>query len=291
MRACASAIIHEVMASLTLISPRSLAGKTTVACALARLSGGAMLKRAGEDENAAADAQLFATVSSESAKHTIVEAAAGETAVEAGSQAVVVAPGDMPVDEVAAFCRQAGEIAGVAVNRVPVKRAERMRTAYGSAGLQVLAMVPEDRVLAAPLLGDVIDALKADASYVTNGTAAHVIDNPVVASIASDPGQGYFTRENPSAVIVRSDKPDLQLAALNAEAPVLIVTGGLPILRYVTERAEADEIPVLRTLLDTVQAVNAIEELFGARPFAGGSEKLARMEDLLSGSDLASLLA
>lgn len=280
------------MAHITLISPRPLSGKTTIAAGLARLAaGGATLTRSGSDDNASADVELFATLSTQGARHTIVEAPAGEIAVGSGSSVVVVVPGDLPVEEVSGFCKQAGNIAGVALNRVPVKRVERLREAYESAGLTVLASVAEDRVLAGPLLRDVIAALNAEATFLSNGADTAVIDNPVVASIAADPGQSYFIRENPAAVIVRSDKPDLQLAALNAGAPVLIVTGSLPILSYVLERAEFDEIPLLRTLLDTVQAVGAIEELFGARPFSGGSDKLRRIEELLTGGRLASVLA
>ena len=90
-------------------------------------------------------------------------------------------------------------------------------------------------------------------------------------------------------MIVRSDKPDLQLAALNAGATCLIVTGGLPILSYVLDRAEEDEIPLLRTGLDTITTVNAIEDLFAAVPFQGGEAKVSRIAELLSEVDAASL--
>lgn len=276
------------MATIALIAPRPLAGKTTVAAALARIAP-SILKRTGSDENAAADSQLLAALSTDGAPNTIVEAAAGETSAEAGASVIVVAPADMAVDEVASFCEDAGTIAGAVANRMPAKRADKLRVAYEAAGLKLLASIPEDRILAAPTLDDVIGALEAEASHVSNGAGRAIIDNPVVASIASDPGQGYFTREDPSAVIVRSDKPDLQLSAINAGAPTLIVTGGLPVLSYVLDRAESDEIPLLRTALDTVQTVEAIEGLFGAKPFDGGEKKLQRLGEHLLGSDLASL--
>lgn len=276
------------MPTIALIAPRPFAGKTTIAAALSRLAP-ATLKRTGGDEHASGDTELFATLSSADASIAIVESAAGETSAEPGASVVAVAPAAMSVEEVAAFCDSAGTIAGVVANRVPVKRAEKLRAAYEAAGLKLLAMVPEDRVLAAPTLADVIDALKAEATNVSNGAGQAVIDNPVVASIASDPGEGYFTREDPSAVIVRSDKPDLQLSAINAGAPALIIIGALPILSYVLDRAESDEIPLLRTALDTVKAVEAIEGLFGERPFAGGERKLRRVQELVSGSGLERL--
>ncbi|MFQ5472904.1 MAG: DRTGG domain-containing protein, partial [Dehalococcoidia bacterium] len=110
-------------------------------------------------------------------------------------------------------------------------------------------------------------------------------------SICSDPGQTHFTREDPSVVIVRSDKPDLQLSAINAGARSLIVTGDLPLLSYVLDRAREDEIPLLRTQLDTVKTVEAIDDLFGTQPFSGGDSKMARLFELFSGSPLLSLTA
>lgn len=277
------------MPTIALIAPCPHAGKTTIAAALSRIAPVA-LKRAGGDERASVDADLFSTLSSANAAVAIVEASGSETVAETGDSVVVVAPAAMAVADVAAFCSRAGTIAGVVANRVPAKRVGSLQAAYESAGLKPLAMIQEDRVLAAPTLADVATALEAEASNLTNGTGRAVIDNPVVASIASDPGQGYFTREDPSAVIVRSDKPDLQLSAINAGAPALIITGGLPILSYVLDRAESDDIPILRTALDTVEAVEAIEALFGERPFAGGGQKLRRAQELVAGSDLAALV-
>jgi BioD-like phosphotransacetylase family protein len=277
------------MPTVALIAPCPLAGKTTIAAALSRFAPAA-LKRTGEDDHASVDAETFSTLSSADGAVTVVEASGGEAAAEAGATVVVVAPAEMAAADVAAFCNKAGTIAGLAVNRVPTRRAYRLRESYEKVGLKLLAMIPEDRVLAAPTLADVSGALEAEASNVTNGAGRSVIYNPVVASIASDPGQGYFTREDPSAVIVRSDKPDLQLSAINAGAPALIITGGLPILSYVLDRAESDEIPILRTALDTAKAVETIEGLFGEGPFAGGEKKLRRVQELVAGSDLAALV-
>ena len=109
--------------------------------------------------------------------------------------------------------------------------------------------------------------------------------------IAADPGQSYFDRTKANAIIVRSDKPDLQLAALNTGPICLIVTGGLPVLSYVLERVADEEIPLVRTKLDTTQAVGAIEGLFGSRPFSGSPEKLRRIEGLLAGVNVDALVS
>ena len=92
-------------------------------------------------------------------------------------------------------------------------------------------------------------------------------------------------------MIVRSDKPDLQLAALNAGASAMIVTGDRPILRYVLDRARDDLIPMLRTSLETPDAVKVIEELYASKPFVGGTEKLSRAAALAGEIDLATIIS
>jgi len=285
------------MARFVLTAPRPLSGKTMVAAALAayaRSQGVSFtLERTGDDQSASADKAFFASLSdsAEDAQLSIAEAPNADVSAQQGWKVVVVASGDAPAQEVAEFCKTAGPaVAGVVLNKVPEKRRAKIEAEYASAGLNLLAAIPEDRTLAAPLLRDLVEALDAEASHVNNGSGGLAIGNPVIASISSDPGQTHFAREEPSAVIVRSDKPDLQLSAINAGARSLIITGNLPILSYVLDRAQEDQIPLLRTELDTVKTVEAIEQLFGAIPFAGGDQKMARLAEVCAGSDLLALV-
>jgi BioD-like phosphotransacetylase family protein len=255
------------MVVLLLVSPEPLAGKTTVAAGLEQ-----RLQALGRGDV------------------VITEARAGDSpAAEAATRIVVVAAGTTPAD-LAAISKSFGEsAAGVIVNRVPRKRMETTRAGYEAAGINVLAMLPEDRILAAPTLGEIATALNAEVSFL-NGNSLRPVERPLIASISADPGQGYFTRHGATAVIIRSDKPDLQLAAINAGANCLIVTGGLPILSYVLDRAAEDELPLLRTKLDTMAAVHEIEALFGTTPFAGGEAKLRRIGELLGEVDISALM-
>lgn len=294
------------MPALLLASPAPLAGKTTLAAGLAQKAGAAgesvALKRLAGNGNAAADAAFFesfpgAARDASGTAVTIIEAAAGEVPnapdIPGGIgdvRIIAVMTADIAPAEAAQFCRRAGAaLAGVVLNRVPKRRIEAGRTAFEAAGMKVLAALPEDRVLAAPVLAEVATALNARTSFLDD-SRLRVIDRPLVASISADPGQAYFTRTGATAVIVRGDKPDLQLGALNAGANCLIVTGGLPILSYVLDRAEEDGIPLLRTDLDTVRTVEVIEALFAAGPFAGGQAKMQRTDELLADLDALPLL-
>lgn len=289
-------------AALVLVSPEALSGKTTVAAGLAqklRRSGtGFSLVRLGGGDNAEADGTLFQRLqqgpAQPSASLILLEAPAGDLAAALSAageaRALVVTPAHLSPDDVSSYIAgQKDRVAGIVVNRVPRRRQEALRATYKQAGIEPLAMVPEDRLLAAPTLREVAEALEARAEFL-NGNAVRPLERPLIASIAADPGQAYFSRYAPTAVIVRSDKPDLQLAALNAGVGCLIVTGGLPVLSYVMDRVEEEEIPILRTDLETTAAVERIESLYATRPFAGGEAKLRRIAELLEELDIGTLL-
>jgi len=285
------------MPALVLLAPTPLSGKTTIAAGIAQsLKAQAKvvsLVRLGDDTNAAADRTLFTRLGTpEQAPVTISEAAAGDTQAAGGAKAIVVADaGASSPKDVAAFCASVpARPAGVVLNRVPARRAAALRAEANAAGLPVIGCVPEDRLLASPTLGEVAVALQAEKMFF-DSQAERPLDRTLIASISADPGQGYFARAGAHTVIVRSDKPDLQLAALNAGAGAMIVTGGLPLLGYVLDRAEDDSIPLLRTKLDTVETVKAIEGLYASRPFTGGADKLQRAAELVGEIDLAALLS
>lgn len=282
------------MPDLVLLAPGALSGKTTVAAALAqRLKSRGKtvsLSRLGADANAAPDRELFVRIGgpAEGAAVTLTEAVAGEQSAGAGAgRAIVVSDASIEAAQLAEFCRPLGtNLAGVVLNRIPARRAIRIRAEVEDAGLKVLGSMPEDRLLAAPTMSEVAEALSAEKMFF-DSTGDRPLDRMSIASISADPGQGYFARTGAETVIVRSDKPDLQLAALNAGACAMIVTGDLPILGYVLDRAEDDMIPLLRTKLDTVEAVKVIEGLYASRPFAGSGEKLKRAAELAAEIDLA----
>jgi BioD-like phosphotransacetylase family protein len=57
----------------------------------------------------------------------------------------------------------------------------------------------------------------------------------------------------------------------------------------VQERVAEDEVPFMRTQLDTKATVEAIESLFGATPFAADAQRLRRLDELFAGMDVSAL--
>jgi len=300
------------MPAVLIAGPESLSGKTTVTAALGRRLADTgrrvALWRLAGDANAAADARLLAGLAfnadrrsepleaaalSGEADVSLVEAPAGDPrgalASLSARAVVVVAYADPLPADLPSFCGALGQsCAGVAITRVPLRRLEATRAAAAAIGVRLLGLIPEDRTLAAPTLGALAEALEAGGSPL-NIAAETVIDRPLISSISADPAQGYFARYGPNAVIVRGDKPDQQLGALNAGAPCLIVTGGLPVLSYVEERAAEEGIPVLRTRYDTLAAVERLEALYGVTPFSGRA-KVERIAELAGDLDVSFLV-
>ncbi len=285
----------RTMSTLLVAAPTPLSGKTTVAvaCARALAKNGThvSLERAGDDANAASDRRVFGTLGTASGDTKLIEVPAGDPSSALrerdGARVLIVATPETAAEASALAKSVGGALAGVVLNRARRSRGD------GDAdyeGVVPLAVLPEDRRLAAPGLDAVTEALKAEAINV-GASDPRSLGRLLIASIAADPGQDYFDRTRAESVIVRSDKPDLQLAAINAGAQCLIVTGNLPVLSYVRERVAEDETPFLRTDLDTKAAVEAVEVLYGATPFTADADRLSRLDELFADADLGSLFA
>jgi BioD-like phosphotransacetylase family protein len=295
------------MPALVLFSQRPRVGKTAVAVGLAQRlrqdKRPVTLIRVGapDDESAAADARCFADLGlavgntsqpvSPDEAASLVQSAAGTTfllelpAGEAthtgeGSALLVERFANLDAAKTASLGKAMGaSFAGLIVTATPAPRLAAIAGDLASQGFPLLAALPEDRPLAAPTIAEMATALDAETLFL-DGRADTLVERMTIASIAADPGQGYFARFGPQAVIVRCDKPDLHLAALHTSTLCLILTGGRMPLAYVTERAESEGVPILITAKDTPGAVAALEPLYAGGRF-GGRAKAERMTQLM----------
>jgi hypothetical protein len=302
------------MITLLFLSPAPKAGKTGLAAALAlRLAyqGRRVLAlRLGDPSHAAAahDARLFAglpfargrggapvtpeealRLASESARPVEVlflEADPGPVAQAAAEQAdarvVLVlrgAPGPQMELARAAAETLGGRLRAVVATAVPERQVGVAREALVAAGLPVLAVLPEDRTLYAPTVADLIEALEAEV-ILGEPDLDQAIEHILVNPVSADPGQPYYARRRHKAVITRSDKTDLQLAALQTQTDLLILTGGVPPSPYTIDRAAGEEVPLLLTRVGTREAVSRLEDVYARSRFAGEA-KLERMRALL----------
>lgn len=276
-------------------------GKTGVAAAIARHYAYEgrdvrLVRVAGSEasESPATDAALFASFAF----------APGSSASTVAASAVAD-PGGDTILVVEADAAAAAEIAGAKV--VLVSRTSNSKAPAGVTPVATIQtdvplsavqpasaapsaiQLPEDRILAGFSVSEAKAALRAEQIVPGDGDEP-TCDHLVIAPIASDAGQPYFRRFGTKAVVVRFDKTDMHLAAMQANPSCLILTGGRLPSDYLYDAASAKGIPVLLSRTDTENTVIALEGVFDNTRFQG-ERKLDRMANLLEPTALYESLA
>ncbi len=139
----------------------------------------------------------------------------------------------------------------------------------------------EDRLLAAPTVGDLISATNSAVLSRSLMGEREICEHVVIGAISHDPADDYFGRFNRKAVIVRAEKVDLGLAALLSGAECLILTGGHEPSPYLLDRASASrDTTVILSPNPTALTAKTLEGTFGTSPFSH-SDKALRIKELI----------
>ena len=150
---------------------------------------------------------------------------------------------------------------GLLVNSMPPYRiraceAELLAQSEGRAD-HILGMIPEDRVMLSPTIGQVAGHLHAQ-WVLGEEKSDELVPRVLIGGNLMDPGVTYFGRYPEQAVVVRGDRPDIQLAALGSKLTCLILTGGHQPIPYVYHEAQEQEAPVLVVASDTHATAEAM---------------------------------
>jgi BioD-like phosphotransacetylase family protein len=164
---------------------------------------------------------------------------------------------------------------GVIVNKVP---ASQMEAARGLGG-EVLGVIPEDRKLlsltVAELAGRIEGRIVNEA-----GKSAELVENYMLGALGVDSGLDYFGRKIGKAVVVRGERPDMQLAALETPTACLVISGDGEPIYTVLHSAEDKGIPIIITGDDTVSVVESLELALGGTKF-NQDKKLPRLTEIM----------
>ncbi|MGE0134295.1 MAG: DRTGG domain-containing protein [Dehalococcoidia bacterium] len=248
------------------------AGATTVAAGLAHRLAYAghrvRVERLAFGANAERDAATFGMLEFASSAGTPVQAGA----ISAADDVTVIDASVSP---------DAGTIAGaLGAVRVAVVLAGRSGGATGMtlaienrapAGGEL--RIAEDRLLAAPTVGTLIEASRARVlARSTEGERA-ICEHIVIGAISHDSDQPYFARFPRKVVVTRAEKVDIALSALRTDAECLILTGGSDPSPYVLDRVAASRGTTLLVAPEgTVETVRDIEGTFGRSAFSGDAK-------------------
>jgi BioD-like phosphotransacetylase family protein len=135
-----------------------------------------------------------------------------------------------------------------------------------ASGYPVLGLLPRDRALATVTLGELVKLLGAKPVNEHNGLD-HLVENVMVGSHGIDPGIYYYGQREKKVVIVRSDRPDMQLAALRTPTLALILAGERRTYDEVLFHAEQNKIPIFSLPGKTLDAVEKMGDVLKPTPF------------------------
>jgi BioD-like phosphotransacetylase family protein len=265
------------MSGLHVTSPGPGEGKTAVACALLRSFGLRTYERDGGDDHpdgqfvarlldASAEAKADARTAREGRPHPapLPEGGGtwGQTQRRAGppvsegeaaradraSLAVVAYRGDATAGAMAELARRHRPI-GVILNAVPAAQqrvVEReVRPALEELGVPVLGVLPEERALRAASVGELAAFLGGEV-MTAEDALDNLVENYMVGAMSHLSGRPYFNRKQNKAVVTGGDRLDVIMAALGTPCRCVVVTGGFDPDPVLLERAEAEEVPIVK---------------------------------------------
>jgi len=189
---------------------------------------------------------------------------------------VVEAYADKTPKDVKSYRDFGKALLGVVLNKVPERRMEQARS---EAGVNILGVLPEDRVLFALTIGELAGRIQGE---VLRGAeqSAELVENIMLGALAVDHGPDYFGRKANKMVVLKSDRPDMQMAAMETSTRCLVITGDTPLKSVVLERAEEKDMPIILVKDNSATVVENIEGALGGGKLSQ-EKKLPRIVEVI----------
>jgi BioD-like phosphotransacetylase family protein len=186
-------------------------------------------------------------------------------------------------DALTAKTRLGDRLVGIIINMVPADRVgytqELIKPYLEQQGIKTMAILPHQSILRSVSVGEINDALKG--SVMCYGCDDDLVENLVVASMGLEHSLEHFRRVKNKAVVVGSDRPDIQMDALETSTRALILTGNLEPTQQVRERADLENVAIVLSSFDTLETIEKMETIFERSRFTQ-IDKIRRFEKLLS---------
>jgi len=146
-------------------------------------------------------------------------------------------------------------------------------------GINVLGLIPENRTLLSLTVRQICERLEGN-FFGGEEYGEDLVESFMVGGFGMDPGQYIFSRQDKKAVVVRGDRPDVQMSALDTDMECFIMTGGFEPIEYVKYEANEEEVSIIIVNSDTLETMDKIGTLQEYSEF-DHKEKLARFKNLI----------
>ena len=169
---------------------------------------------------------------------------------------------------------------GIVINKVPQSLVKKARADAASSPVKVLGIIPENRILLAITVAELAESIKGKIVN-KKGDAAVLVENYMLGAMTPDSGPGYFERKANKAAVIRQDRPDMQLAALETPTAALVLAGSdHPPIYNVMHKADQKGVPVITTGSGINDIVKNIESTI-SKARINQDKKLAKLGEIV----------
>ena len=236
---------------------------------------------------------VIASIKESSSKHefVIVEALSSMPVEEQVSfveeikaQSLIVSiPSTMDSD--ADFSSRFGSsVCGVVLNQVSkyaqIQTEHIMQQNLSSHDVHLLGTIPEDRTLLSLSVAQICENLSGQ-MFGEEQNSESLVEHFMVGGFGMDPGEYSFATRNKKAVVVRGDRPDVQMSALNTDMECFIMTNGMDPIEYIKYEAVEEGVSIMIVQSDTLDTMENISKLQQLAEFAH-PDKLSKAKKLVS---------
>lgn len=182
-------------------------------------------------------------------------------------------------------------LVGIVLNQVPESKLAAVKAEaeeyFKARNVAVLGVLPESRSLLGISVAEI--AAAAGAEIISSKDKSNdLVENVMLGAMTPDSARDYYNRKRNKAVITRSERPDMQLAALDTSTKCLIVTKQKPSMPVMV-KAEDKKVPVMVVNKDITEVVAAIETALAGSRFQHMPKLTALMPILESRFDFKAL--
>lgn len=169
---------------------------------------------------------------------------------------------------------------GIIINKVTQSLVKKVKEEAAKYPIKVLAVIPESRVLLAVTVAELAESIKGKIINKTEN-AGELVENYMLGVLTPDSGVDYFKRKSNKAAVIRQERADMQLAALETPTAALVLAGSSqPPIYNVLSKANKKGVPVITTESGINDIVKNIEStISGAR--INQDKKLAKLGEIV----------
>jgi len=169
------------------------------------------------------------------------------------------------------YKRLGRRLLGVVINKVPLSKLSFVKEQAAiqmppASGIQLLGIIPEDRLLYSMTIAGLAELFQGK---ILNNTekSGELIENYMLGALVFDSGEEYFKRKKNKAVILKSERPDMQLAALQTSLRCMVISGPVPPIPAVTQLARIKKVPLISTSGEVMNLISTLEAAAARRKF------------------------